>query len=367
MGKDDDFEPAEEGGDFDYDANIAEGKDFDNIKKNAVAGTKHLSKMGLQQDTSEDPESGSEVDDGSGFDMDDYRMDDDEVVETPSEEEVEELEEKVEEKPAEEVSEDYTKIRNDILQVVGEDTVLKIKGQEIRAGDLSSEELVVALQKGIHADTIFKENANRGRELDQRQATLDQGARTVQDMMSRYGTPEEKKPVLPKELQVNEYDDEQVKGLKGIIGELHGQVQQLGRTTEDADSRQRESQIVSEINTLSKGYPQASIDEVIAIKAMRPDLNTEEVMRTSHDYYISKKFILGALESNPELKREIRQTYIKEYALEKKKAKKVDQRRVRSSGGTKVSTKPRRIGKNYDFASADELARDFLGGVGEEE
>lgn len=359
----DDFEPADESGDFDFDANEAKADEL----KDVVAGKQHLSKMGLKQEPSDDPESGSKVDDGSGFDLEDYRMDDDEVVEIPDEEEVEKLEEKAEIKPTEEVSGDYTKIRDDILQVVGEDTVLKIKGQDVRAGDLTPEELVVVLQKGIHSDRTFQENASVRKELEQRQASVEQGARIVQDMMSRYGTPEDKKPILPKELQVNEYDDEQVKGLKGIIGELHTQVNQLSQTTEDADSRQREGQIVSEINTLSKNYPQASIDEVIAIKAMRPDLNTEDVMRTSHDHYISKKFIIGALESNPELKREIKQAYIKEYALERGKAKKVDQRRVRSSGGTKVSTKPKRIAKNYDFASADELAEEYLAGVGETE
>ena len=260
----------------------------------------------------------------------------------------------------------YSKIREDILSRVEDDTILKIKGKELRAGDLSKEELVMHLQKGIRADDLFNEVADMRRQLEQERALVSKGAQAVQQLIDQQGSPQKSQdPALTQvleKLKVDEFNDTPTeKTLKVLASELVQEVDTLRRDVQQGKVHTYESEVVGEIRTLKKQFPLASVDEVLAVKTSHPDASLERLMEAGHNYYASLDFVKESLSNNPQAKREYDDEVIRNYNAQKGKTKNVPLRRSRTSGSEKVSTKARpKMGFNYDFDNAEALGMEYL-------
>ena len=341
-----------------------------------------------EEKLSKEPDDDSSVnDDRDEPDDDDYLPDDEaymgddedvdlddlsDETEPEEEEEEEEAKEEPEEKPAEtdDAEDPYSKIREDILKTVDEDTILKIKDKELRAGDLSKEELVMYIQKGVRADDLFNEAAGMRRQLEQERALVTKGAQAVQQLLDQQGSSEQQsqdpamKEVLDK-LKVDEYNDTPTeKTLKVLATELIKEVGTLRNDVQEGQRNTYESAVVGEIKSLKKQFPLASVDEVLAVKTSHPDASLERLMEAGHNYYASLDFVKQSLSNNPQAKREYDDEVIRNYNATKGKTKNVPLRRSRTSGSKKVSEKARpRMGFEFDFDNAEALGKDYLNEV----
>jgi hypothetical protein len=308
------------------------------------------------------------LDEGEAYMEEDVDIDDleDETEEEDEEEQVEQKEEVEETK--EEESEDgdpYSKIREDILKVVDEDTILKIKDKELRVGDLSKDELVMHLQKGIRANDLFQEAAETRRQLEQERALVTKGAQAVQQLLSQQEQGKTRTSAsldnFLDKLKVDEYDTENEKSLKLIAAEMAKELDTLKRDVHDSKKATYEGAVVNEIKTLKKQYPLASVDEVLAVKTSRPDASLDRLMEAGHNYYSSLEFIDEALKANPQAKRELEERVIRDYNAKKGKAKKVPLKQSRTSGSKKVSERSRpKMGFGYGFDDAEAYGKDYL-------
>ena len=144
---------------------------------------------------------------------------------------------------------------------------------------------------------------------------------------------------------------------------LEGCIDTLRRHgAKDSEIKHWEGELLAEIKTLQKEYHQSSVDEVLAVRSMGVPESNEELMRISHGYYSSLKFIERSLEANPTAARELEEKIMKKhYAKEGGKPRNVSVKRSRTSGGQKVSTKPsKKLGLDFDFENAEEGAEDYL-------
>jgi len=287
---------------------------------------------------------------------------DEQITMDGPEEKVEAAEEPTEPTPevpaTPEGNQELAKVFGDVIKVVGDKTMLKVAGKEYNVSDLSQEELVVALQKGMYADKMFQENAQRTRELAEKEQLLERGARVVQDLMARHGQGAKAGQNMPEFLRPNEYDDDNTKSLKDFSAQMYQEVQQLKGASANVNEQKQRDDLFREIDTHSPNFPVASVDEVLALKVLGADAAIPALMEASNRYYSSTNFIKKAMEANPTAKREIAEEIIKGYNLKRQQAGTVNQRSSRTSGTNKVSAG--RSSKIKDFDDADSLAFQFL-------
>lgn len=295
------------------------------------------------------------------YDSEDVYMDDTDPNddEDDNEDDLEE-EEEVDEVEEEEVADsEEEQIRRDVLEVVGEDTILRVKGREFRAGDLTANELVKHLQKGIRSDQLFQDAAQERAELAQEKERIQRDSRMLESISPK---PTRQQTNLPKELQPMEGDSTEVRVLKETISNLSNQMSTLETSSKETASRQFEDQLLGQLDSLQKDYPCASIDEAVAVKVMRPNMDLEEIMEISHNSYRQGDHIERALEANPEFKREYDENVIAQYNLNRNKANRIEgTRRRAASGSQRISSQKRVIPKDFDEAA--EMSRTYLGEV----
>ena len=255
-------------------------------------------------------------------------------------------------------------IAEQVVRLMGEDVLLRVKDYEKKASDLNPAELVAFLQKGIRSDQLFQEAAAARKQLDADRALVEKGALAVQQMLEQINAESSRKgPVtqIPEYLRPHPDDPEDVKAYKlaqlQLMDEVNAVKQQLV-SKEMQSNNQREVDTI--VNLAKTTYPMASIDEVLAVKSVRPNINSEELLRASHNYYSSLDFVKKALESNPTAKREYDDEVIRQYVSRQNKAKTqtVAGKRHGSSSADAVSKGTRKISR--DFESADLLSREYL-------
>lgn len=306
-------------------------------------------------------------------DDEDYTMDDDSIPEVEEEikEEAEEETEEVEEE-TEEVEETEEKVDesavNDVITAVGEDTILKIKGQEYRVGDLPKDEVASYLQKGLRFYQRMEELAAKEKDLTKKEEILNRGAETVQRLMAnQQGDASVETISTPSELQADEMDSDEVKALKKISSDLYKKVNKLEKNYEQTSYQSEWNRLEGEINSLTPDYPLASKEEVIAIKANYPNATVREIMEKSHNYYASDEYFDKVLAARPEKARELSEKAESNYLARKQKTtgKKVARKKSASTATGKVSdSKPKRP---RTFEEARIATQKFLQGAAEGE
>jgi len=255
-------------------------------------------------------------------------------------------------------------IAEQVVRLMGDDVLLRVKDYEKKASELNPAELVAFLQKGIRSDQLFQEAAAARKQLDSDRALVEKGALAVQQMLEQINAESSRRgPVtqIPEYLRPHPDDSEEIKNYKlhqlQLMDEVNAVKQQLV-SKEVQSSNQREVDTI--VGLAKTTYPMASIDEVLAVKSVRPNINSEELLQASHNYYSSKDFIKKALDSNPTAKREYDDEVIRQYVSRQNKAKTqtVAGKRHGSTSADAVSKGTRRISRDFD--TADSLSREYL-------
>lgn len=294
----------------------------------------------------------------------DFSMDDDtddnfeEETEVDTEEDVET--EETEEEEKEEVDDATAK---EVLKVLDGETIVKSKGKEYKLKDLPKDQLKEYIQKGL---TFYKDMeglSEARKDIEQRErALVEQTAtanqRLLESLAKQVQSGKTLDDNLPDNLKPNEYDTDEVKGLKQVLGTILNDVKTLKGDVDNTSMATHQQAFVRELETLVQEFPAASIDEVMAIKDMRPDIPTRDIVEASHKHYASMDFLDKVFKAVPELKREYDEGVITAYKSNFQKTKKQASRR---SGGT-VTKKTSEGGSKpiKSFEDADSKARQYL-------
>jgi len=303
-----------------------------------------------------------------GFEMDDDEESDVEETEDDSmDEEAEERKPVAPAKPPTETSPDAQAVKEQVLRLVGDTAVVKVKGVERPLKDFSPDEVVNWISKAMRADQVFNEAAatrkqveEERRQLEEHRALLEKGAAMVQDRLAGGG--ERGKPTdgnVPDFLKPGAYDTEEVTALKEFAAQQQQRLDKLEGTFTKSKQQETIKSVQQEIETLGREYPMASKDEVLAVKLAHMDTPTEELMRMAHDYYAGGEHIETALKHNPTFKREYDERVIKQYLARKQSAKKIaGQPAAANSSSSKVSER----GKIpiHSFDDATKASRAYL-------
>jgi len=276
-----------------------------------------------------------------------------EIKEEPEAEKKLETEEKVDPKLAEQV-------KGEVLKIVGEDAVAKIKGREIKVKDFTPEETMFYLQKGFRADELMREASEVKKTAESQLSSLSQKADLAGQVISRRGEQPLEKPsgeaTVPKELEEEEFDDAQTKALKAVGRGLCEKVDNLEKQGQVQLSKQAEDALYRDISSHEEDYPLASKEEAFIVKALNPNVPTRELMAESDKNYGSKDFIEKIFKHRPDIKRHFFDKHVNDYLAKKPGAKKVPEKPTGSQKVESVKSKVK-FDKNYSFEQAEALAK----------
>ena len=291
---------------------------------------------------------------------------DDEVEEEEEEEEIveEEIkeEEEVEEKEEKEEtlikpSEEEDKAALEVLKYLEGKTLIKVKGVERDLKDLTPEEIRVRLQKGDRFHEEMDRLSVERRTIEADRLKVNRDAEQVNRLMNQYGKPQGEqaiKPQLPEGLKPHEEDTESEKSLKGYIAQLATQVNQLRQGQVETKQTAESDAMIQEVDSFVEDYPLASREEVLAMKAVRPDIGTKELMEVSHNYYSGDEFMEKYFKVNPDKLREIEEKALLKSTADQQKAgrKAVARKKAGSIVSSKTHTKKKKIPRNFDEIEA---------------
>jgi len=276
-----------------------------------------------------------------------------EVVEEEVKEEVKK-EEVVDEKVA-------AKVKEDLLKIVGEDAVAKIKGKEIAVKDLTPEETMFYLQRGIRSDDVFKEASEMRKEAEKIKEGASQSASLFNQMMSKrgdqpFGKPSDGEATYPKGIQEEEMDSEEVKSQKEVSRQMFDELQELKGQAGEARILRGEQELFGTIEKHRPDFPLASTEETICVKAMYKDVPIDKIMQESDKKYGSTDFVEKVFKHRPDIKRHFYDKFVSAYVAKKPTQTKIVEK---PSGGTRVKSglenKPPRT-----FEEATEAAKKAL-------
>jgi len=259
-------------------------------------------------------------------------------------------------------------VKEAVLKIAGEDKILKIKDKEVPLKELTPDEIVFHLQRGIRADDVFKESARIRKEVDAEKNILSE--RT--DLLSRRVREGEIEPTkrmpfpqetsVPKELEPDDLDTEKETVLKDTCRNLIKEVNQLKVQGVEQVIRQGEQDFSNEINAHKGDFPLASTEEVIAVRTHNSKIPIREIMQVSDAHYGSVEFVKEVFKHRPDIKRHFTDEIVSDYKH------KISKRRgtpEKPSGTVKVKpvateSKLKLRGKkaeDYSFADAEALAK----------
>lgn len=309
------------------------------------------------------------------FDDFDEDMDDDEVEkefdekddfeDEEEEEEIEEKEEKKEKKLSEEEQRDKDAME-DAIKYLDEQggTKYVVKGREYDLRDLTPQEFKDRFSKAGRFYEHMEELSEREKAIQLKEQQVNQNALTVQQLMNQYrgGGASQPSANVPDVLKPDDLDDDKTKALKQTLSVALREIDTLKRGQTDTYYRTQEQALLGEIDSLKKEYPLASTEEVIAIKAMYPNVDTRRAMAKSHEHYSSDDYLKKVFEARPDALREFSEDAVKKYQAKKTKSKGgMSRRPAKTSGTKKVSSKERKPkGFDFDFDDAEAASLDFL-------
>jgi len=271
---------------------------------------------------------------------------------------------------------DDSALKETLIRQLGEDFTLKVKGIERKLKDIPSTELKNGLQKAFRSDQIFNElsaerkqvedEKRRYEEQRMRQEMEFERLRSEMDMLKR-GAP---RPVDPYTGQpIDQYDTSfsptdspEARQYKSQLAETQKRLAEIENGMKQTSQQQFVSGIENEIRTLSKEYPMAPLDEVIAVKLARPEVKTEDLMKAAHDYYRGDQHIELALANNPEYRQKLAESIVKSYLAKRQSARKITGVPKGSSGSERVTESRKAVIR--DFKGADAAAAAYLKEMG---
>lgn len=253
------------------------------------------------------------------------------------------------------------KVKEDLLKVVGQDAIAKIKGREYRIKDWTPQEVLFYLQKGFRADESMREADAIKKTAESQIASLSEKA-DLANRMLRGGSPEQplrqpsEKVTVPEELKEDQYDDAQTKSLKVLGRTLLERLNKVEEQTQLQTLEQAEDRFFKEIDSHKEEYPLASPEEVVAVKAMHPRIPVSEIMAEGDKHYGCIEFVKKVFKHRPDIERQVYEEHVNRYLAGKKKAKVVPQK---STGTAQVSKGAPKVkfDEHFSFEQAEALAK----------
>lgn len=287
------------------------------------------------------------------------KEDEEEKEEEKEEEEVDEVEEKKDLSAEEKQDKDAME---DAIKHLDGKTKYIIKGKEYDLTDLTPQEFKDRFSKAGRFYEHMDELSDREKAIQLKEQQVNQNALTVQQLMNQYGkggaSPSANVPAF---LKPDDLDDDNTKALKQTLSAAMQKIDNLERGQQDTYYRSQEQMLLGEIDSLSKEYPLASREEVIAIKAMYPNVDTRKAMSKSHEHYVSDDYLNKVFDARPDARREFEEKAVKAYQAKKAKSGGMSRRPAKTSGGKKVSTKEKKPkGFDYDFNDAEADSVDYI-------
>jgi hypothetical protein len=271
---------------------------------------------------------------------------------------------------------DAQELKDALIAQNGADFVLKVKGIERKLKDIPSAEIKAGLQKAFRSDQIFNELSAERRAFDEsRRQFEEQRTRQEQEFREMRQQVESLRGGHPRPDKYDPYGQREEDGALSPTDtpEVRQYKVELAKTQEKLaqleEGMHKNSQIAfvtgveQEIKALSKDFPMAPLDEVIAVKLARPEVKTEDLMKAAHDYYRGDQHIELALANNPEYMKRLEEKMVKDFIAKRQSAKKIVGVPKGSSGSNKVVSE----GKKQpirDFKSAEVAARAYINEMG---
>ena len=267
---------------------------------------------------------------------------------------------------------DELSLKESMIRQLGDDFTLKVKGVERKLKDIPAIELKNGLQKAFRSDQIFNDLSAERRQVEddrrrfeeqrQRQEMEFNKLRQELELLQRGIRPD---PSNPFGQAMDEYgnpisptDSPDVRRYKFQLAETQKKLSEIENGMRQTSQQAFVSGVENEIKTLSKEYPMAPLDEVIAVKLARPEVRTEDLMKAAHDYYRGDQHIELALANNPEFLTKLKERFVKEYVAKRQSAKKIVGVKKGSSGSTKVTGKAPAVIR--DFRGAEAAAKKYI-------
>ena len=323
-----------------------------------------------EEEIFEDPD---EIEDDSIEEKDFKEVDEEyfKTGETTAEEEEEETveEEAKEEKEEVEVDENLEAIRK--LIDTGEETLGKVKGEEVDFSKLTPKERLALQQKGYRFYQEMEELSQLKDNLRAFENELNRNAEQFIKLSQSGQLPgkpsgQQTEATMPVELQDNEYDDEKARALKAWGRSQWEQNQQLSKKVSTLESGynqeatlREQKKIIDEVERVVEDYPVASKEEIIAIRAFNPQISAEKIARVSQKHYGSVDFVNKVFTHCPEVKRHFYEEFAKDLASKKTRTQRIARRPSSSSSKAVTEKQEKPKGKDYDWddAKADALKR----------
>ena len=259
----------------------------------------------------------------------------DEVAKPEAAKAVETEQKQTAEQAAQKVEVDKT--TEEILKHLGMDSTLKIKGKEYKLSDFGKDDLLTYINKGVRFTQLTQELSKKEALVAEREKTAEANAVEATKILSQYrqapGPTGKVETEPPKELQPTEYDDESTKATKQIGLTMWKQAQDVTQrlnAIEGGIQRQQTEaetdRVMSEINAHRADYPLSSIEEMIAIHALRPNIPLNELARRSHAVYGSIDHVKEVFKHAPEVRKAIEDEIVSAYLARNSKAKVIPQK-----------------------------------------
>jgi len=275
---------------------------------------------------------------------------------------------------------DAQELKDALIAQNGSDFILKVKGVERRLKDIPSAEIKAGLQKAFRGDQIFNELSAERKAFNDERNAFDESRRQFEEqklrqeqefsalrqqvdaLRSGVARPDPRNPYGNREEDDTTFlptDTPEVRQYKAELAKTQEKLNQLEEGMHKNSQIAFVSGVEAEVKALSKDYPMAPLDEVIAVKLARPDVKTEDLMKAAHDYYRGDQHIELALANNPEYMKKLRDKVEKDFIARRQSAKKIVGVSRSSSGSNKVVSEGK-MKPIRDFKGAEAAARSYI-------
>lgn len=263
---------------------------------------------------------------------------------------------------------DAEKTTEDILKYAGLDSTLKIKGKEYKLSDFGKEDLLAFIQKGARMTQVGQELSKREQALAERERVAEANVAEATKVLQQYRSATPPAPPStepPEELKPSEYDTEDIKAAKAAGLAVWKQSQELTQRLNQIEgglkSQQTEAEsqkFMDELNAHKADFPLASVEEVIAVHALRPDIPLSDLVRRSHAIYGSEAHVEEVFKNCPEVRKHYEDKHVAAYLARQRGTKVINEKP--SSGGSRsipASTAKIRSMDDAGLAAKKMLAR----------
>ena len=237
--------------------------------------------------------------------------------------------------PQEVVKTDVEKTTEAILQYMGLDSPLNVKGRVYKVRDFEKEDALNTFQKGLRFNQLTQELAKDRQLVAESQRQAEANVLQATQLRERYRPAEATRveATPPQELQPSEYDTEDVKSVKqaalAMWKENQSQAQRLNAIEGGIQSQQTEAktrEFLDDLTSHKTDFPLASTEEVIAVHALRPDIPLADLVRRSHAIYGSIEHVKEVFKHAPEVRKAVEDEFIATYLARNSKARVIPQK-----------------------------------------